>query len=71
MKTLLIVIALLVVPVLISAGVHWHKYNLHVGEASWSIQGQDDAIQGCPRRYHEWVDLPDHGRVLIGCWGDR
>lgn len=43
----------------------------HIGEASWSIQGKDDAIEGCPTRYHEWIDLPDGERVLIGCWGDE
>ncbi|HUD11128.1 MAG TPA: hypothetical protein VMS08_01855 [Candidatus Saccharimonadia bacterium] len=37
---------------------------------NWAIQGQDDAIAGCPHRYKEWVSLPNGGQVLIGCWGD-
>jgi hypothetical protein len=63
-------LAIIVGSVLLSATFHWHPYNVHEGEATWSIQGNDDALRGCPHRYKEWVTLPNHSAVLIGCWGD-
>lgn len=41
----------------------------HQGEASWSIQGKDDAIDGCPGRYPERANV-DGRHYVIGCWGD-
>jgi hypothetical protein len=66
----LCVLALIALPPIIGLLFHWQHANPHEGEFNWSIQGQDDALAGCPKRYKEWVDLPDGGAILIGCWGD-
>jgi hypothetical protein len=37
---------------------------------NWAIQGQDDAIRGCPDRYSSWVEIDGH-RYLESCWGEK
>ena len=70
LRYLLYAIGIVYGTVVLSAFVHWHPYNIHEGEATWSIQGHDDAMLGCPHRYHEWIFTPNGERILLGCWGD-